>query len=217
MNPQNEIVALVLTGGNGSVTTPEDAVKLRDVLLLSAETIQNVTSPKSQEIAVEVLSKIKGTLAVVEETRTKIKAPVLKLGKAIDDAAKTFVKKLTEEELRLGSLVLNFQRIELQKQRAAEEAQAKALRAMVQAPTRQAAAAIPIAPLPAPAKATGQSVGTKWTYRVIDVNALYKARPDLCRPIEVSLAGVNAAIANGARQIPGLEIYEDVKSVVRAS
>lgn len=212
---------LLVINEKREVTTPAEVEKAIEELLKDAETVQNVSGVKSNEIAVAVVGKIRGTLKVIEETRVKLKDPFLKMGRAIDAKASKVSAALVVQDLRLtgpNGLVTQFQREELRKKRLAEEEQAKALRQIEETKTPQAAAAVPIPCVPkAAVKAEGQSLGTKWTYEVLDIAATFKAKPELCKPLEISPSAMNVAIAGGLRECPGLRIFEDVKQSFRAT
>lgn len=66
----------------------------------------------------------------------------------------------------------------------------------------------------APAKATGTTVRTSWTFDVVDIHALYKARPDLVE-LTVKRADVLALIRAGTREIPGLNIRQETVANAR--
>ena len=65
------------------------------------------------------------------------------------------------------------------------------------------------------AKPDGISVKKVWKHKLIDIHALYAARPDLVT-LEPKTNNINAAIRqDGVRQIPGLEIWEETETSVR--
>lgn len=53
-----------------------------------------------------------------------------------------------------------------------------------------------------------------WKFEVVDMAALYAARPDLVKA-EVKTREMNGEIAGGVREIPGVRIYEDSAVVLR--
>jgi hypothetical protein len=69
------------------------------------------------------------------------------------------------------------------------------------------------APL-APPRAEGTVVRDNWTFEAVDVAALYAASPDLVE-LTPKRAAILARIREGAREIPGIRIYNDVKVGVR--
>lgn len=63
-------------------------------------------------------------------------------------------------------------------------------------------------------KAEGASTRRPWKYEVLDLKALYAARPEL---VDLTARGrdILSHIAAGAREIPGLRIYQDIDVGVR--
>jgi hypothetical protein len=95
-------------------------------------------------------------------------------------------------------------------QRAAVELEVKAIEARV------AVAAI-AAIKPALAwRMVGEGVALRqaWKFEVVDINALFKARPDLC-VIEPNNAGIRAQIPHN-QSLPGLRIWQEAKASVRS-
>lgn len=70
------------------------------------------------------------------------------------------------------------------------------------------------APLTAPRPA-GLSTSALWTFEVTDLAALQAAEPNLVE-VTVRKSSVQARIREGARQIPGLRIFQETKVNVRA-
>ena len=67
-----------------------------------------------------------------------------------------------------------------------------------------------------PARSDGMTVRKVWKHRIIDIHALYAARPDLVS-LEPKTNAINTAIRQGGdRKIPGLEIYEEIDTSVRS-
>lgn len=66
----------------------------------------------------------------------------------------------------------------------------------------------------APAKASGTTVRTSWTFDVVDVHELLKARPELVE-LTVRRADVLALIRTGIREIPGLNIRQETVANAR--
>lgn len=91
---------------------------------------------------------------------------------------------------------------------------AKAEIAHVQAVVTDARSAISAASVVVPSRAAGMTVRQSWNFEVVDLAALYAARPELCT-LEVKRAAVLQVIRSGAREIPGLRIFEDVQAGVR--
>lgn len=66
----------------------------------------------------------------------------------------------------------------------------------------------------ATAKATGTTVRTPWTFDVVDIHELLKARPELVE-LTVRRADVLALIRSGTREIPGLNIRQETVANAR--
>ncbi|MGL4999501.1 MAG: hypothetical protein ACRC5T_11080 [Cetobacterium sp.] len=62
--------------------------------------------------------------------------------------------------------------------------------------------------------ATGatSSIRKRWTFKVTDIKALANARPDL---VEVLSVNVRREIANGTRELAGIEIYQEDELAIR--
>jgi hypothetical protein len=205
-----------------------------------------VETPEQQAEVVEAMKPLREIERQVESDRKTVKAPVLDLGRAVDDKAKAFVAPVSAELARLSNLVAHYQfeerkkaaeaeaarQAELRRQqeerlkaeaeaRRQEEERRKAIEAGKPAPPPPAPLPPPPAPVATPSlfreppKPAGLVVREQWQFEVLDVAALYSARPDLCK-IEVRTAEVNAAIRGGARNLPGLRIWSETVAGVRA-
>ena len=64
-----------------------------------------------------------------------------------------------------------------------------------------------------PIKPEGVAVRSLWKFEVTDINALFKARPDLC-VIEPHNANIRAQIPYN-QSLPGLRIWQEAKASVR--
>ena len=108
-------------------TSPEvflslDTVQRRNELLADIQSLLPVTDAASQKAVVEVTREAKKWIKGIEEERKKIKAPVLAVGKRIDEVAEEATEKLSEEIKNRESQVAMFQSME-QRRVAQEEAQ----------------------------------------------------------------------------------------------
>lgn len=225
-----------------SVAVAQDALERRDSAVSWAQMFDEVTTPEQQVAVVEAMRPLKEIEKQVEADRKAVKAPVLDLGRMVDDKAKDFVKPVTAELQRLSALVAHYQFEERKKAAEAEAARQAELRRQEEERRKAEAEARrieeerrkaieagkpappPLPPPPAPVttpslfreppKPAGLTVKDKWQFEVMDAAALYAARPDLCR-IEVETAKVNAAISAGVRSIPGLRIWSELQASVR--
>ena len=62
-------------------------------------------------------------------------------------------------------------------------------------------------------KPEGVALRQSWKFEVVDINALFMARPDLC-VIEPNNAGIRAQIPHN-QSLPGLRIWQEAKASVR--
>jgi len=60
----------------------------------------------------------------------------------------------------------------------------------------------------------GRGITKRWTFEVEDLDALYKARPDLVK-IEPRTREINAEVAASVREIPGIRIYQESSVALR--
>jgi hypothetical protein len=67
----------------------------------------------------------------------------------------------------------------------------------------------------APPKATGQITRTETKFELLDIAALHAARPDLTN-IEPNGTAIRAALKAGARDVPGLRIWEETVVTTRS-
>lgn len=100
--------------------------------------------------------------------------------------------------------------------RKAQEEQAKAAaeKAKREEADRLQQAELMRAPAPTVARPSGVSASTPWTFEVVDLKALYAARPELV-DLVIRRNDTITRIRQGEREIPGLRIYQDTKVVVR--
>lgn len=91
---------------------------------------------------------------------------------------------------------------------AAEQARLSAERERI-----KQAELVPVAPKAAPI--SGVSVKSVWLFEVVDINELHKANPQFVT-LTHKAREINAAISAGARNIPGLRIWEEKGVKVRA-
>lgn len=127
--------ALVLTPAVSDIRIAV-AVNIEDhkrSLIASARAIPAVSDGLTQELAVDAVKQMKALMASVESSRVEVKAPVLTLGRAIDDAAKQFRAELDAEVTRLMASITAFQTAERRKAEEAERQRLEELRRIEQA------------------------------------------------------------------------------------
>jgi DNA repair exonuclease SbcCD ATPase subunit len=116
-----------------SVLVHESAIATRDEALACASLVQTVKDSRTRDLAVEAQRELKTLLAAAETNRKALKAPVIDLGKAIDDTAKEYCGEVQREYARIDTLVCEWEeeqrniarKIEEARQRDLAEAQRK--------------------------------------------------------------------------------------------
>jgi hypothetical protein len=203
----------------------------RDELVARSQALEQVVGAKSQEVAVSLLGEINRWLGDVEKERKAVKDPFFQFGKKIDKAAADFIATLELEKTRLKKLLSDFQAEQERKAREEQERQEAELRRIAEeeaalrqqqatgqidaqaveqrqtALNQEAAAALAIVE---PVRADGMMVKKVRKFRVLDIHALYKARPELVS-LEPKTATINAVIraTESIVPIPGLDIFEE--------
>lgn len=89
-----------------------------DLAIQSCDLIAAVTDPDSNALAVSAQAQARDLIREVEKARKVAKEPVLELGRAIDGACEAFVSPLKKAELRVATLIGDYQQEQLEKQRA---------------------------------------------------------------------------------------------------
>lgn len=112
--------ALQLSGAN--VITPAEWQDMKQDALMAGTLIEFVNDVVSNNHAVAVQSDIHAARKVLEQSRVKLKAPVIALGKLIDATAAKEDVELEKEEKRVQALINDFQALELSRAKAAENA-----------------------------------------------------------------------------------------------
>lgn len=115
--------ALIVRDAEWTVATfNEEAQRIKNEALEKAALVGRVTNSDEQSTAVEAQQAIAQTISQVEKARKACKEPALEFGKKVDEAARTFVQEVKEEQLRLARLVGDFVQLENAKREAAERA-----------------------------------------------------------------------------------------------
>lgn len=227
-----------------SVIISPEAHEAKRVALSIAGACTEVTDINSQAAASQAQSALKNLIKQVEASHAEIKAPVLKIGREIDGVKNTFISELTAEERRLSLLVGAYQEAQMQRKRQAEEdarrkeqerlAQLKReeldrikqetagrtgtllpdMEAMRQRAVDDVSAIRQTAANAAVAAPTGSMTRKNWKFEVTDLNALFRAAPELCI-IAPNNAAIRAVIKNN-QKIPGLRVWSETVSIATA-
>ena len=232
--------ALTLTGlQHAQCELAQGSFERRADILATTRAVTSVVDAMDAEMAADALRLVTGIVKEVEASRVEIGKPVLELTRKINSIAKEFSQDLADEKARLESILGEYQAAE---RRAADAARrlaqdeanrfaadaARAQHAVERAVSateiersQQAAAELEVKAIEARVavsaiaaiKPEGVAVRSLWKFEVIDINALFKARPDLC-VIEPNNAGIRAQIPHN-QTIPGLRIWSEAKASVR--
>jgi len=227
----------LLNFASASVAVNEDAEAKKAEALEAAGNITEIADSFDNECAVEAVRDIKSIMSDVESCRKTVKAPVLKLGKAIDQAAKDFCGALITEQARVQKLITGYadeqrkiaweaekarraeqERLERERQAAAEELKKAETPEETYRAKRTVAKAVQAeadnkAISTAPEKVSGLVVTRRKDFRIVDIDALHKARPDLVH-VMPKRSEILEAIKT-TDKIPGLEIFEETKTSIR--
>lgn len=108
--------ALTLTNFSSvGITINTEAELAKQQALDGAKTIVAITDAASQQAGVDALARCKRFSKRLEDSRTDVKAPVLKLGRDIDAMSKKFAEEVEAETRRLDALLKDYVRKEAQR------------------------------------------------------------------------------------------------------
>lgn len=119
-------MSAIVLSNFGAVTIQQDAgtdARKQAAISKARETVA-ISDLASEQAVVESIRDINTLLKLAESSRTEVKAPVLALGKKIDEVAKTFCWDLEIEKERLSSILSRHQ---AEQRRIAQEAERKRL------------------------------------------------------------------------------------------
>ena len=100
------------------VAFSNEAIALRDSALEACALIGRVSNPDENALASSSHRQIRDVIAAVEKARKAGKEPILEAGRIFDGACASFIADLKREELRITTIIGNYQQEELAKQRA---------------------------------------------------------------------------------------------------
>lgn len=217
-----------------TITFTEAATKMKESALEVSAMVGKVDSAETQQEAVNAQQAIADALNLVEKAREACKKPIIQFGRAIDTAAKKFIEDLQKEQRRIATLVGDYQQLEQERVRAAQQAENERLAALereraakiAQATTHEqvdqireefnerAATEGPREPI-APVRAEGQRITEDWEVTVTDIHLLYRAHPT-CVKVEPLVGEIKGLLKAGV-QVKGVLAKRVTKAgVVRA-
>ncbi len=184
-------------------------------LLARAEAV-DIQDADGLEEAVAVGGEIKSLFNAIEKRRKEMKAPALEFGRAVDRVAKMYTGRLKAAEGDLKRKMAVFRQMQEQERRRRERERQQALEAAQKRADEEAAAkgfepvTIEAAPEPEPEKTVRTEKGAAtfrgvWTFKVVDPAQV--PREYLC----VDEKKIRQAVKAGVREIPGVDIFEDVQ------
>lgn len=218
----------------------------RNELIAKSDAVQPITEPSQEAFAVSCGIELSRLLKLAESSRKELKAPVLEVGKQIDQIAADYSTPIQQALDRVSSIVARWQEsekqriideekrkheefIRLEQERYALENQAKDLtksidsdetldlaikaeQEAIKAKTlADMAMTIQVAPI---CKSKGSVSGTEKFVEVLDVHALYKARPELVK-LEAKVGAIKAVWSPGI-EIPGVRCWQEAKASFRS-
>lgn len=113
---------LILRGRGYETLASPSAIDQKRLIIDAARKVVAVTDQDSFDIAQGRLKSLANLRNAVEKSRTEVKAPVLELGRRIDQVAKDFSAEIVTEEARLSGLVREFVIEQQRREREAREA-----------------------------------------------------------------------------------------------
>jgi len=171
------------------IALPESRAEHVEAQVAEALTLLQVTDPEDGDAGV-ALKAAGETYRSLEDLRKRLKAPYLEAGRAVDK----WFRPLKQLKAAMDAFKRELARIEMERERVRQEK----LQAALERAKEGEIVAVPEAP---PERAT--TIRKAWTFKVKDLSLV---------PAEYMMlneAAVRAAIRDGVREIPGLEIYED--------
>jgi len=187
-----ELMPLILAGDGYQLTIADEAIQRKAELLTNSAVITAVADNDDSARAQYHTRQLAAMRIEVEKSRKLVKEPVNRIGKMIDAAAAEFLVEITAEEGRIKQLVGRHAeevlRIKAEKE-AAERAAFEAARAAREAAEEGGIAAVLAAKKAAAEKleASNEVAATKvaegvrfaWDFEVTDIEAVYRAVPQL--------------------------------------
>lgn len=194
------------------------AQQVSDVLALEA--LPPIFSDDDLPAYSERAKALKEVAGKVEKARKAEKDSILRDGRTIDDFFKSMVLPVTQAADAIVAAINAQQRKMLEERRRADEAARKAAEAAAAASATPFDDPVPVVQM-VPVKAAeaarvvsssgrvAATASTVWRHEVTDPTAVPR------HYLMINEAAIKAAIAGGLREIPGVRIFEDIKTSVR--
>lgn len=185
-----------------------EAEDRRNELVQSALAITQIACADENDCARNVAVEIRLHLKDVEATRTQLTKPLLDGQRMLKTLASDHIAPLERVLERLERIATAFAITE--RDRAAAELKAR-LDLAAEAVTDQDFQAVMAEPIVERAVAQGQQLRQVLRWEVTDLDALYRARPDLCR-IEAKASAIQA-VCVPEMPVPGLKLWWEEKTI----
>lgn len=191
-----------------------------DKMMAEAEAIEVINDVSSQK-AVELAANAKKLFNRIEKQRKEIVTQPNQFIKAVNAFAKGFQNKLSQIENDLKTKISLYQnKIELERREQEKKAKeaAEKLQEEINEEAKEKGIEAPVVPIPIVPETKiitrteeGASASQRktWKFKVVDISKVPKAY--IC----ISEVKVRQAIRMGIRQIEGLEIFEEITTVLR--
>lgn len=214
-------------------TTSEEALSIRSSDLVAAAARAVIDSEENASKGVDLLKMIKDQAKNVDKERRLIVDPLNQVVKHVNGRFKPITTALKDAERQINTKLTTFQR---EQARIAEEARKAEQARLEEEALREAEAKAEKGDIigadsavdeasrktvisnPEPQRIQGSETGVKssivkrWTYKITDIAALAKARPDMVEPKAGAIMG---AFRNGEKEIAGVEFYQEESVSVR--
>lgn len=189
--------------------------------MVEAAKVHAVVDSISNEKAVAMAGQAKAITNKIEKLRKSIVDAPNQFVKSVNNFAKQYTGKLSDIESHLKTKINRYQveqqRARIEAQRKADEEAAK-LQKLIDTEAKDAGlepvlVAAPVIPAQTVTRTDNGSASLRnvWTWKLVDFAAV---------PIEfkdIDVKAVNQAVKAGIRNIPGIEIYEESQTVIRAA
>lgn len=154
-------------------------------------------------------SGLKALAAKIEAARKVEKAPILADGRTVDGFFNTLAEPVKTATNAFVSAINAWQTAKLKAEREAQRKAEEAARIFDADPPPAPAATKDVARVVSSSGRVAASASTVWRHRIVDAT---KVPREYMMPSD---GAIKEAMARGVRDIPGVEIFEDVRTVIR--
>lgn len=186
--------------------------------LASDASVFTIADQVSLQAAADLLAEVKGAAKQLDGLKAVFVTPLETAAKRAKNLFKPLSDLLDAAENRLKEATKAY--LEVERAKESQAALARQAETIASASTPEAAVAAASSPayVAPPPKAAGVSMQMHWTYKVDDIRTLARAIADGTVPesyLQVNSGAIQSAIRCGAREIPGLSIFQEGRVVAR--